>query len=43
MEQEHGNTVAQRNPIVDGISMASMREGEVDPWEMALVENSIKN
>jgi len=43
MEQERGNTVAQRKPIVDEISMASMREGKVDPWEMALVEYAIKN
>jgi hypothetical protein len=43
MEQERGNTVAQRKPIGDGISMASMRGGKVDPWEMAFVEYAIKN
>lgn len=43
MEQERGKTVAQRKPIVDGISVASMREGKIDPWEMTLVEYAIKN
>jgi len=43
MEQERGNTAAQKKPIVDGISRASMRKGKVDPWEMDLVEYAIKN